>query len=136
MERGLHRFVRLLRGQGVRVSVTETLDAMRAAAQPGALADRDTLRCVLRVALVKDRRDETVFDELFDRYFRLEPVVATGPGHDHSHAHDDLVDSNDRTRHHGHDHRTDDHVDHNDIHDASVHRELGRGGVRSTPLAR
>ena len=92
MERGLHRFVRLLRGQGVRVSVTETLDAMRAAAQPGALADRDTLRCVLRVALVKDRRDETVFDELFDRYFRLEPVVATGPGHDHSHAHDDLVD--------------------------------------------
>jgi len=52
MERSLYRFVRLLRLRGVRVSVTEALDAMRAAAQDGALADRETLRCVLRVALV------------------------------------------------------------------------------------
>jgi uncharacterized protein with von Willebrand factor type A (vWA) domain len=91
VERSLHRFVRLLRLRGVRVSVTEALDAMRAAAQPGALDDRETLRCVLRVALVKDRRDEEMFDKLFDRYFRLEPVAAPGrPGH--SHAHDDLAD--------------------------------------------
>jgi uncharacterized protein with von Willebrand factor type A (vWA) domain len=73
------------------VSVTEALDAMRAAAQQGALADRETLRCVLRVALVKDRRDEEVFDELFDRYFRLEPIAAPDR-HGHSHAHDDLTD--------------------------------------------
>jgi uncharacterized protein len=91
MERSLHRFVRLLRLRGVRVSVTEALDAMRAAAQHGALADRETLRCVLRVALVKDRRDEEVFDELFDRYFRLEAIAATEQ-HGHSHAHDDLAD--------------------------------------------
>jgi uncharacterized protein with von Willebrand factor type A (vWA) domain len=91
VERSLYRFVRLLRLRGVRVSVTETLDAMRAAAQDGALEDRETLRCVLRVALVKDRRDQEPFDELFDRYFRLEPVAAPeGPGHDH--AHDDLAD--------------------------------------------
>jgi uncharacterized protein len=90
MERSLHRFVRLLRLRGVRVSVTEALDAMRAAAQHGALADRETLRCVLRVALVKDRRDEELFDELFDRYFRLEPIAAPEPGHNH--AHDDLAD--------------------------------------------
>jgi uncharacterized protein with von Willebrand factor type A (vWA) domain len=91
VERSLHRFVRLLRLRGVRVSVTEALDAMRAAAQDGTLDDRETLRCVLRVALVKDRRDEEPFDELFDRYFRLEPVTGPdGPGH--GHAHDDLAD--------------------------------------------
>ena len=92
MERSLHRFVRLLRLRGVRVSVTETLDAMHAAATHGALADRETLRCVLRVALVKDRRDEELFDELFDRYFRLEPVAAAEQ-QGHSHAHDDLADT-------------------------------------------
>ena len=91
MERSLHRFVRLLRLHGVRVSVTEAMDAMRAAAQHGALADRETLRCVLRVALVKDRRDQEVFDELFDRYFRLEPVARPAP-HGHSHGHEDLAD--------------------------------------------
>jgi uncharacterized protein with von Willebrand factor type A (vWA) domain len=91
VERSLHRFVRLLRLRGVRVSVTEALDAMRAAAQPGALDDRETLRCALRIALVKDRRDEETFDELFDRYFRLEPVNGPErPGH--GHAHDDLAD--------------------------------------------
>jgi uncharacterized protein with von Willebrand factor type A (vWA) domain len=91
VERSLHRFVRLLRLYGVRVSVTEALDAMRAAAQPGALGDRETLRCALRVALVKDRRDEAQFDELFDRYFRLEPVAGPErPGH--SHGHEDLAD--------------------------------------------
>ena len=91
MERSLHRFVRLLRLRGVRVSVTEALDAMRAAAVPGALADRETLRCVLRSALVKDRRDEELFDELFDRYFRLEPVTAP-QRHGHGHGHEDLAD--------------------------------------------
>jgi uncharacterized protein len=92
LERSLHRFVRLLRLRGVRVSVTEALDAMRAAAAHGALADRETLRCVLRVTLVKDRRDEELFDELFDRYFRLEPVAAAEP-HGYNHAHDDLADT-------------------------------------------
>ena len=87
----LHRFVRLLRLRGVRVSVTEALDAMRAAAQPDALADRETLRCVLRVALVKDRRDQELFDELFDRYFRLEPVAPPARP-EHSHGHEDLAD--------------------------------------------
>jgi uncharacterized protein with von Willebrand factor type A (vWA) domain len=94
VERSLHRFVRLLRLRGVRVSVTESHDAMRAAAQPGALDDRETLRCVLRVALVKDRRDEELFDELFDRYFRLEPVAPL-PRHGHSHGHEDLADQGD-----------------------------------------
>jgi uncharacterized protein len=92
VERSLHRFVRLLRLRGVRVSVTEAHDAMRAAAVPGALADRETLRCVLRVALIKDRRELELFDELFDRYFRLEPIaVPQPPGH--RHGHEDLADT-------------------------------------------
>jgi uncharacterized protein len=91
VERSVHRFVRLLRLRGVRVSVTEALDALRAAAGPGALADRQTLRCVLQVTLVKDRRDQEVFDELFDRYFRLQPV-APPARHEHSHGHEDLAD--------------------------------------------
>src|SRR6516164_7470900 len=65
---------------------------MRAAAGPGALADRETLRCVLRAALIKDRRDEELFDELFDRYFRLEPVA---PPPRHGHGHEDLADQGD-----------------------------------------
>jgi uncharacterized protein with von Willebrand factor type A (vWA) domain len=92
VERGLQRFVRLLRINGVPVSVTEALDAMRAAATPATLADRGSLRDALRVTLVKDRRDQATFDDLFDRYFRLEPVaISTGHGQ-HSHAHDDLTD--------------------------------------------
>jgi uncharacterized protein len=94
MEHSLHRFVRLLRLRGVRVSVTEAHDAMRAAAAPGGLADREALRCVLRVALIKDRRDEELFDELFDRYFRLEQVEPPG-SHGHGHGHEDLTDQGD-----------------------------------------
>jgi uncharacterized protein with von Willebrand factor type A (vWA) domain len=90
MERAVHRFVHLLRAHGLQVSVSEVLDAMRASAQPGALADREMLRCALRMALVKDRRDQAVFDDVFDRYFRLEPVLVA-PGPDHRHAHEDLV---------------------------------------------
>jgi uncharacterized protein with von Willebrand factor type A (vWA) domain len=92
MEHGLHRFIRLLRAHGVRVSVTEALDAMRACAQPGTLADRETLRYVLLVSMVKDQRDREVFDTLFDKYFRLVPAVVVTPGQDHTHAHDDLAD--------------------------------------------
>ena len=75
MEGALHRFVRLLRLFGVRVSVAEAADAMLAAAQPGVLADRQTLRAALRVTLIKDRRDDELFDELFAAFFSLRPVA-------------------------------------------------------------
>ena len=42
MDGSLHRFVRLLRLFGLRVSVSEAADAMAAAAMPGMLADRET----------------------------------------------------------------------------------------------
>src|ERR687890_835416 len=66
MENALHRFVRLLRLRQVRISIPEALDAMACAGQPGMLADKAHLKAALRVALIKDRRDEEVFDDVFD----------------------------------------------------------------------
>ena len=91
MEESVHRFVRLLRRSGVRVGVSEAVDAMRALTAPGIAADRELTRSALRVSLIKDRRDEGVFDRVFDLFFRLRPVLdeeTAGPGH----AHDDLSD--------------------------------------------
>lgn len=93
MERRLHDFVLLLRLFGMRVSAPEAVDAMRAAAQPGMLADPGTLREALRVCLVKDRRDDEVFGEVFDTFFALRPVTPPVDDHGHSHAHDDLSDT-------------------------------------------
>jgi uncharacterized protein with von Willebrand factor type A (vWA) domain len=86
LEGSLHRF-------GVRVSVAEAADAMLAAAQPGVLADRQTLRAALRVTLIKDRRDDELFDELFTAFFSLRSVAGPASEHGHNHAHDDLADT-------------------------------------------
>jgi uncharacterized protein with von Willebrand factor type A (vWA) domain len=93
MEATLHRFVRILRLGGLRVSIPEALDAMRCAGQPGVLTSRAVLRTALRVALVKDQRDEPIFDEIFDAFFSLIRIGPGEAGHGHSHAHDDLVDT-------------------------------------------
>ncbi|MFF8846458.1 VWA domain-containing protein [Streptomyces sp. NPDC015127] len=89
----MHRFVRVLRLFGLRVSVSEAMDAMRGAAQPGVLDQRGTLRETLRMTLVKDRRDDALFDELFTAFFSLRPVSGESDGHGHSHEHDDLSDT-------------------------------------------
>ena len=78
----------------MRVSVSEAIDAMHAAAQPGVLAERELLRSALTVTLVKDRRDVEVFDRVFDRFFGLRAVVPPRR-RGHSHAHDDLSDEGD-----------------------------------------
>lgn len=92
MEAAIHRFVRLLRLSGLRISVSEALDAMHCSTQPGMLSDRETLRCGLRVALVKDRRDVSAFESVFDQFFSL-IRVGSDDDHGHSHSHDDLIDS-------------------------------------------
>lgn len=93
MEGAIHRFVRLLRLHGVRIGVSEALDAMHAAAATGVLADREILRSALRVCLIKDRRDEAAFDRVFDLFFRLRPVIAEDTGHGHGHGHEGLSDT-------------------------------------------
>jgi uncharacterized protein with von Willebrand factor type A (vWA) domain len=80
MENAVHRFVRLLRLRQVRISIPEALDAMACAREPGMLADKAHLKAALRVALIKDRRDEEVFDEIFDRFFALVKVGPEEPG--------------------------------------------------------
>ena len=92
MDDAIHRFVQLLRLHGLRIGISEAVDASRAAAAPGVLRDRELLRSALRVCLVKDRRDEAEFDRVFDRFFFLRPVVEAPDEHGHSHAHDDLSD--------------------------------------------
>ncbi|WP_236790808.1 VWA domain-containing protein [Amycolatopsis sp. GM8] len=92
MEASLHRFVRLLRLRDVRISVPETVDALRCAAEPGILADRRVLKEALRLALVKDHRDDAAFDEIFDAFFALVRVGPAEHGHGHGHTHDDLSD--------------------------------------------
>lgn len=94
MEAALHRFVRLLRLRGVRVSVAEVMDGLRAAAQPGIFSDREVLRSALAVSMIKDRRDLATFDDVFDRFFGLR-AVAEDDGSGHGHAHDDLSDTGD-----------------------------------------
>lgn len=96
MEGALHRFVRLLRLHGVRVSTAEVIDAMHAVAQPSVLEDRSVLRSALAVSLVKDRRDQATFDRVFDRFFGLRAVVEDQE-QGHGHAHDDLTDEGELT---------------------------------------
>jgi uncharacterized protein len=92
VEEAVHRFVRLLRRQGVRIGVSEALDAMTASAQTGVLSDREITRAALRVCLIKDRRDEEAFDRVFDLFFGLR-VVDPPEDVGHGHAHDDLEDT-------------------------------------------
>lgn len=90
MEGALHRFVRLLRLRGMRISTAEVIDASAAAAAVG-VSDRPALEAALGAALLKDRRDAEVFADTFARFFGLRPVVEEEDGH--GHAHDDLADT-------------------------------------------
>lgn len=90
MNAPLLRFAGLLRQRGVRISPAETLDALRAcAAVP--IARRDMVKAALRATLIKEARDEPVFDELFEVFFSPDHW-RTGHGghghHDHDHDHD------------------------------------------------
>jgi len=82
VESSVLRFARLLRSRGVRISVSEVLDAMRGLCAPGVLGERSCVREVLRASLVKDHRDEPAFDELFDLFFAPESPPAAEPEQD------------------------------------------------------
>ncbi|MFN8643683.1 MAG: VWA domain-containing protein [Candidatus Binatia bacterium] len=61
-------FTALLRGNGLRVSMSEHLDAFAGVAALG-VADRQVFKDVLRSTMVKRSIDLPVYDELFDLYF-------------------------------------------------------------------
>src|ERR1700736_6480884 len=68
MQEKLVEFANLLRENGVRVSLAETLDAFGAADVTG-LSEKDSFRAALRATMVKRRSELPVFEELFELYF-------------------------------------------------------------------
>ncbi len=68
MEEKLVEFANLLRENGVRVSLAETLDAFYASDLTG-LGEREAFRSALRATMVKRANELPVFEELFDIYF-------------------------------------------------------------------
>jgi uncharacterized protein with von Willebrand factor type A (vWA) domain len=74
MERIIVRFVAELRGSGIRVSPSESLDAVQALALAG-MVGRRLSRQLLRLTLVKNVNDIPVFNEVFNRFFSRFPSV-------------------------------------------------------------
>src|SRR5687767_13514063 len=64
----IHEFGALLRKNQVRVSISEVVDAVRAAELVG-FERADDLRAALSASLVKKPGDQAVFDELFSLFF-------------------------------------------------------------------
>ena len=68
MDARLLEFIGELRRAELRISPSEAVDALLAAAEVG-LDDRETFRAALAATLVKSARDQETFDRLFDLYF-------------------------------------------------------------------
>ncbi len=70
MDDRIIEFVQALRGAGVRVSLAESADCMRALETMG-VEDREAFKATLRTTLVKEHADFPVFDELFPLFFNV-----------------------------------------------------------------
>lgn len=68
MDERILEFIGDLRRAEMRISPSEALDALAAAATVG-LEDRETFKTALAATLVKEARDRETFDRLFDLYF-------------------------------------------------------------------
>lgn len=89
MEVPVVRFAGLLRARGVRISPAETIDALRAL-RAVRLNSRSAVKESLRATLVKEARDDRLFEELFEVFFSpWRPGDASGQRHLHGHDHDD-----------------------------------------------
>jgi hypothetical protein len=71
MDQRVVEFITALRSAGVRVSLAESADAMRAIDAVGVL-DRDTFKSALRATLIKEPADVASFDQYFPLYFSSE----------------------------------------------------------------
>src|SRR5919112_2581221 len=70
MQDRLIEFVQALRGAGVRVSLAESADCMRALEALG-VQEREAFRSALRTTLVKEHPDFPTFDRLFPLFFSV-----------------------------------------------------------------
>jgi hypothetical protein len=73
MDQRIVEFITGLRAAGVRVSVAESIDALRAM-EHISIGERDLFRAALQAALIKEAHDRPVFQDLFSRYFGLEEL--------------------------------------------------------------
>ena len=68
MERLIEEFIHALRGAGVRISVAESMDAVRAVETVG-YGHRETLKYSLAAVLAKSASEKLLFESCFDRFF-------------------------------------------------------------------
>lgn len=81
MDERILEFIAALRAAGLRVSVAESIDALRALEHTG-VAEPGLLRGALRATLVKERADLPVFERLFPLYFGSNGVFLAAPEDD------------------------------------------------------
>ena len=71
MDQVLHNLIIALRSSGVRISVSETMDAMRAATLIG-YEKRQTLKDSLAASLAKTQQEKEIFYSCFQRFFSFD----------------------------------------------------------------
>ncbi|MGH9426306.1 MAG: CopG family ribbon-helix-helix protein, partial [Terriglobia bacterium] len=76
------RFINELRTAGLRISISESMDALRAVAAIG--VERDMFCEALAACLVKEEEDRLVFDETFARFFAGPAPQRRGKRHEKS----------------------------------------------------
>jgi hypothetical protein len=68
MDQRITEFIAGLRAAGVRISVAESADALRAIEHAG-IAEKDFFRSALQTTLIKEPQDVPIFQQLFPMYF-------------------------------------------------------------------
>ena len=74
MEHVLQDLIAALRGSGVRISVSESIDAMNALRLMG-YDNKQILKASLSATLAKSRHDKVLFDSCFDRFYSLDDFI-------------------------------------------------------------
>ena len=81
MDQVLEDFIIALRGSGIRISISESTDAMRAVELMG-YGDREVLKDALSAALAKSQAEKEVFEECFERFFAFDAFSSRETGSD------------------------------------------------------
>ena len=79
MDDRIVEFIQALRAAGVRVSLAESEDSMRAVEQLG-IIDRELFKSALRTTLVKEHADFPTFEQMFPIFFQIGPPPMQQPG--------------------------------------------------------
>ena len=80
MDRVLNNFIVSLRGAGVPVSVSESIDAARGLAISG-YGERQVVKSTLAATLAKSATEKEIFDDCFERFFAFQaPTAAFAAG--------------------------------------------------------